>query len=165
MEDLVGAVGVDAARYSLERSPIDSTLDIDLDLLVKRSNDNPVFYVQYAHARLASLERNAADLGVEPGTGYGLLDHPREGDLIRTIGEYPAVVATAAELREPHRVARYLEQLASAYHKFYDACRVLPIGDEEVTDLHRARLGLCGAARQVLANGLGLLGVSAPERM
>ncbi|GAA1274761.1 arginine--tRNA ligase [Pseudonocardia aurantiaca] len=165
MDDLVEAVGVDAARYSLVRSSVDSSVDIDLDLLVKRSNDNPVFYVQYAHARLASLERNAADLGVEPGTGYGLLEHPREGDLIRTIGEYPAVVATAAELREPHRVVRYLEQLASAYHKFYDACRVLPIGDEEVTDLHRARLGLCGAARQVLANGLGLLGVSAPERM
>jgi arginyl-tRNA synthetase len=165
MDDLVEAVGVDAARYSLVRSSVDSSLDIDLDLLVKRSNDNPVFYVQYAHARLASLVRNAADLGVEPGTAYGLLEHPREGDLIRTIGEFPAVIASAAELREPHRVARYLEQLASAYHKFYDACRVLPMGDEEVTDLHRARLGLCVAARQVLANGLGLLGVSAPERM
>jgi arginyl-tRNA synthetase len=165
MDDLVEAVGVDAARYSLVRSSVDSSLDIDLDLLVKRSNDNPVFYVQYAHARLASLVRNATDLGVEPGAGYGLLEHPREGDLIRTIGEFPAVVATAAELREPHRVARYLEQLASAYHKFYDACRVLPIGDEEISDLHRARLGLCVAARQVLANGLGLLGVSAPERM
>ena len=165
MDDLVEAVGVDAARYSLIRSSVDSSLDIDLDLLVKRSNDNPVFYVQYAHARLASLVRNAADLGVEPGTAYGLLEHPREGDLIRTIGEFPAVIASAAELREPHRVARYLEQLASAYHKFYDACRVLPMGDEDVTDLHRARLGLCVAARQVLANGLGLLGVSAPERM
>jgi arginyl-tRNA synthetase len=165
MDDLVDAVGVDAARYSLVRSSVDSTVDIDLDLLVKRSNDNPVFYVQYAHARLASLARNAADLGVEPGDAYGLLEHPREGDLIRTIGEFPAVVTAAAELREPHRVARYLEQLASAYHKFYDSCRVLPMGDEETTDLHRARLALCVAARQVFANGLGLLGVSAPERM
>ncbi|MCE0765190.1 arginine--tRNA ligase [Pseudonocardia kujensis] len=165
MEDLVEAVGVDAARYSLIRSSVDSALDIDLDLLVKRSNDNPVFYVQYAHARLASLARNAADLGVEPGTEYGLLEHPREGDLIRTLGEFPEIVRAAAELREPHRVARYLEALASAYHKFYDSCRVLPMGDEEVTELHRARLGLCVAARQVLANGLGLLGVSAPERM
>ncbi|TQM15012.1 arginine--tRNA ligase [Pseudonocardia kunmingensis] len=165
MDDLVEAVGVDAARYSLVRSSVDSPLDIDLDLLVKRSNDNPVFYVQYAHARLASLARNAADLGVEPGDAFGLLEHPREGDLIRTIGEFPGVVATAAELREPHRVARYLEQLASAYHKFYDSCRVLPMGDEEVGDLHRARLALCVAARQVFANGLGLLGVSAPERM
>ncbi|GLL15957.1 arginine--tRNA ligase [Pseudonocardia halophobica] len=165
MEDLVEAVGVDAARYSLIRSSVDSALDIDLDLLVKRSNDNPVFYVQYAHARLASLARNAADLGVEPGTEYGLLEHPREGDLIRTLGEFPEIVRAAAELREPHRVARYLEALASAYHKFYDSCRVLPMGDEEVTGLHRARLGLCVAARQVLENGLGLLGVSAPERM
>jgi arginyl-tRNA synthetase len=165
MDDLVEAVGVDAARYTLIRSSVDSTLDVDLDLISKRSNDNPVFYVQYAHARLASLARNAADLGVEPGDAYGLLEHPREGDLIRTIGEFPAVVATAAELREPHRVARYLEQLASAYHKFYDTCRVLPMGDEEISDLHRARLALCGAARQVFANGLGLLGVTAPERM
>ncbi|WP_098960779.1 arginine--tRNA ligase [Pseudonocardia sp. N23] len=165
MEDLVDAVGVDAARYSLIRSSVDSSLDIDLDLLVKRSNDNPVFYVQYAHARLASLARNAADVGLEPGDAFGLLDHAREGDLIRTIGEFPEVVRAAAELREPHRVARYLESLASAYHKFYDACRVLPMGDEEITDLHRARLALCVAARQVLANGLELLGVSAPERM
>jgi arginyl-tRNA synthetase len=167
MEDLMEAVGVDAARYTLIRSSVDSTLDIDLDLVTRRSNDNPVFYVQYAHARLASLARNAADLGltVPPAPDYGLLEHPREGDLIRSLGEFPAVVASAAELREPHRVARYLESLASAYHKFYDACRVLPIGDEEITDLHRARLALCVAARQVLAAGLGLLGVSAPERM
>jgi arginyl-tRNA synthetase len=165
MEDLVEAVGVDAARYSLIRSSADSSLDIDLDLLTRRSNDNPVFYVQYAHARLASLARNAADLGLTPGEDFGLLGHPREGDLIRTLGEFPAVVASAAELREPHRVARYLEQLAAAYHKFYDVCRVLPMGDEEITELHRARLALCVAARQVLANGLALLGVSAPERM
>ena len=165
MEDLVDAVGVDAARYSLIRSSVDSTLDVDLDLLVRRSNDNPVFYVQYAHARLASLARNAADLGLTAGTEFGLLVHPREGDLIRTLGEFPAAVRAAAELREPHRVARYLESLASAYHKFYDACRVLPMGDEEITELHRARLALCVAARQVLANGLAMLGVSAPERM
>jgi arginyl-tRNA synthetase len=165
MDDLVGAVGVDAARYTLIRSSVDSTLDIDLDLISRRSNDNPVFYVQYAHARLASLARNAADLGVLAGEEFGLLEHPREGELIRTLGEFPAVVAAAAELREPHRIARYLESLASAYHKFYDTCRVLPMGDEPVAELHRARLALCVAARQVLANGLGLLGVSAPERM
>jgi arginyl-tRNA synthetase len=165
MEDLVEAVGVDAARYSLIRSSADSSLDIDLDLLTRRSNDNPVFYVQYAHARLASLARNAADLGLTPGEQLGLLVHPREGDLIRTLGEFPSVVASAAELREPHRVARYLEQLAAAYHRFYDSCRVLPMGDEEIGELHRARLALCVAARQVLANGLALLGVSAPERM
>jgi len=170
LDDLVEAVGVDAARYALVRSSVDSTLDIDLDLWGKRTNENPVFYVQYAHARLASLLRNAAELGIETpkvsdGVDYGLLTHDREGDLIRTIGEYPRVVDAAAELREPHRVARYLEELASAYHKFYDSCRVLPQGDEEATPLTTARLQLCAAARQVLANGLGLLGVGAPERM
>jgi arginyl-tRNA synthetase len=165
MDDLVEAVGVDAARYSLIRSSVDSVLDIDLDVLTRRSNDNPVFYVQYAHARLASLARNAAELGLTPGEELGLLEHPREGDLIRTLGEFPDVVASAAELREPHRVARYLEQLSAAYHRFYDSCRVLPMGDEEISELHRARLTLCVAARQVLANGLALLGVSAPERM
>ena len=165
MDDLVGAVGVDAARYSLVRSSVDSGLDIDLDLLASRTSENPVFYVQYAHARLSSLARNAADLGITPGEDYGLLDHAREGDLIRTLGEFGDVVRTAAELREPHRVARYLESLAGAYHKFYDSCRVLPQGDEEASDLHRARLALCVAARTVLANGLALLGVDAPERM
>ncbi|MGH3947771.1 MAG: DALR anticodon-binding domain-containing protein, partial [Pseudonocardiaceae bacterium] len=147
----------------------DSTVDIDLDLLRKHTNENPVFYVQYAHARLASLQRNAADLGLATpavaDVDLGLLTHPREGDLIRTIGEFPKAVARSAELREPHRIARYLEELASAYHKFYDVARVLPQGDEEATGLTFARLALCEAARQVLANGLGLLGVSAPERM
>ncbi|WP_433264547.1 arginine--tRNA ligase [Actinosynnema sp. CS-041913] len=165
IQDLVEAVGVDAARYAMTRSSADSTLDIDLDLLRKRSNDNPVFYVQYAHSRLASLLRNAADLGVTPGESFELLDHDREGDLIRTVGEFPRVVATAGELREPHRVARYLEELAGTYHRFYEACRVLPRGDEETTELHRARLQLCAATKQVFANGLKLLGVSAPERM
>ncbi len=165
LDDLVDAVGVDAARYALIRSSVDATLDIDLGLWSRRTNDNPVFYVQYAHARLASLARNAADLGVEPGTELGLLDHPREGELIRTLGEFPRIVRSAAELREPHRVARYLEELAGAYHRFYDSCRVLPLGDEPTGELHRARLALCMATRQVLANGLGLLGVSAPDRM
>ncbi|ROP40436.1 arginine--tRNA ligase [Saccharothrix texasensis] len=165
MQDLVDAVGVDAARYAMTRSSADSSLDIDLDLLRKRSNDNPVFYVQYAHARLSSVLRNAADLGVTRGDAVDLLAHDREGDLIRTVGEFPRVVATAGELREPHRVARYLEELAGTYHRFYEACRVLPRGDEETTELHRARLSLCAATRQVFANGLALLGVTAPERM
>ncbi|NUT98858.1 MAG: arginine--tRNA ligase [Saccharothrix sp.] len=165
MQDLVDAVGVDAARYAMTRSSADSSLDIDLDLLRKRSNENPVFYVQYAHARLSSLLRNAADLGVTQSDQFELLQHDREGDLIRTIGEFPRVVATAGELREPHRVARYLEELAGAYHRFYEHCRVLPRGDEETTELHRARLSLCAATRQVFRNGLGLLGVGAPEQM
>jgi len=168
MEDLVEAIGVDAARYALTRSSTDSTLDVDLDLWSKRSNDNPVYYVQYAYARLSSLLRGAHDLGIDVDAAdvdLALLTHEREGDLIRTIGEFPRVVRSAAELREPHRVAHYLESLASAYHKFYDACRVLPQGDEEAGPLNVARLQLCAASRQVLANGLGLLGVSAPERM
>ncbi|MFC5053206.1 arginine--tRNA ligase [Saccharothrix xinjiangensis] len=165
MQDLVDAVGVDAARYAMTRSSVDSSLDIDLDLLRKRSNDNPVFYVQYAHARLSSVLRNADQLGVAPGDALDLLTHEREGDLVRTVGEFPRVVATAGELREPHRVARYLEELAGTYHRFHEVCRVLPRGDEETTELHRARLRLVAATRQVFANGLALLGVTAPERM
>ena len=168
MEDLVEGVGVDAARYALIRSSVDSPLDIDLDSWSRRTNENPVFYVQYAHARLASLQRNAAELGARfdpAAVDFGLLTHPREGDLVRTIGEFGRVVASGAELREPHRVARYLEELASAYHKFYDSSRELPMCDETVTPLHHARLALGAAGSLVLANGLGLLGVSAPERM
>ncbi|WP_263249201.1 arginine--tRNA ligase [Saccharopolyspora rosea] len=169
MEDLVEAVGVDAARYSLIRSSVDTAVDIDLDLISKRTNENPVFYVQYAHARLSSLQRNAASLGIDRGSvtdaDLSLLTHEREGDLIRTLGEFPRVTRTAAELREPHRVARYLEDVASAYHKFYDACRVLQPGDDQASPLTIARLHLCEATRRVLANGLALLGVSAPEQM
>jgi arginyl-tRNA synthetase len=147
---------------------MDATIDLDLDLWARQAQDNPVFYVQYAHARLASILRNAADLGIAPaGDDFdpALLDHPREGDLLRALAEFPRVVGQAAELREPHRVARYLEDTAASFHKFYDECRVLPMGDEEPTPLHAARLLLVAATRQVIANGLGLLGVTAPERM
>ena len=167
LDELVDAVGVDAARYSLARSSYDSPLTLDLAEITRQTNDNPVFYVQYAHARIASLLRNADEIGVRKGDDFRpqLLDHEREADLLGALGEFPRVVAGAAELREPHRVARYLEALAGTYHRFYDACRVLPMGDEEATDLTRARLWLCEATRTVLANGLGLLGVSAPARM
>ena len=168
LEDLVEDVGVDAARYSLIRYPVDSPLTLDLDLLVQRTNDNPVFYVQYAHARVSSVLRNAADLGIDwRAVDYdpALLAHEREGELLRALAEFPAVVASAAELREPHRVPRYLESLATAYHRFYDVCRVLPRGDEQVEDIHIARLWLCAATRQVLANGLALCAVTAPDRM
>jgi arginyl-tRNA synthetase len=168
MEDLVDAVGVDAARYALTRSSSDSAIDIDLDVLSRRSNDNPVYYVQYAHARISSLLRNAAELGIQwelSSFDPSLLTHEREGELLGALGEFPRVVTAAAELREPHRVARYLEELATAYHKFYDVCRVLPRGDEVADDTTRARLVLTRATRQVLANGLDLLGVSAPDRM
>jgi arginyl-tRNA synthetase len=166
LEDLVDAIGVDAARYALARYSPDSTIDLDLDLWARQTNDNPVYYVQYAHARLSSILRNADELGVDRGDlRPELLDHERESALLGALGEFPRIVATAAELREPHRVARYLEDLAATFHKFYDDCRVLPVGDEETSDLHRARLWLVEATRVVIANGLGLLGVSAPERM
>ncbi|HEX5494854.1 MAG TPA: arginine--tRNA ligase, partial [Mycobacteriales bacterium] len=169
LEDVIEAVGVDAARYALARTSMDSTIDLDVDLWTRRSADNPVFYVQYAHARLASLRRSAVDLGIDPGevtdADLGPLTHEREVDLLRTLGEFPRVVAGAAELRAPHRVARYLEELAGTYHRCYEACRVLPRGDEPVTGLTVARLWLCEATRIVLGNGLGLLGVTAPERL
>jgi arginyl-tRNA synthetase len=168
LDDFVDEVGVDAARYSLIRYPVDSPLTLDLDVITQRTNDNPVFYVQYAHARIASVLRNAADLGIDwraQQLDSTQLAHPRERELLGVIAEYPRIVESAAELREPHRIARYLEELATAYHRFYDACRVLPRGDEQVEPAHIARLWLCGATRQTLANGLDLLGVSAPERM
>jgi arginyl-tRNA synthetase len=166
LDDLVEAIGVDAARYSLIRSSVDTAIDIDLALWSSASNENPVYYVQYAHARLSALARNAAELGLIADTNHlELLSHDKEGTLLRTIGEFPRVLETAATLREPHRVCRYLEDLAGDYHRFYDACRVLPQGDEQPTDLHIARLALCQATRQVIANGLQILGVSAPERM
>ncbi|AWT55799.1 arginine--tRNA ligase [Mycolicibacterium smegmatis] len=166
LDDLVEAIGVDAARYALIRSSVDTPIDIDLELWSSASNENPVYYVQYAHARLCALARNAADLGVSVSTDHlDLLTHEKEGALIRNLGEFPRVLKTAASLREPHRVCRYLEDLAGDYHRFYDSCRVLPQGDEEPGDLHSARLALCRATRQVIANGLAILGVSAPERM
>ncbi|MFF5174949.1 arginine--tRNA ligase [Micromonospora sp. NPDC000089] len=169
LEDLVDAIGVDASRYALARYSSDSPIDIDVELWTRATRDNPVYYVQYVAARTASVGRNAAEVGLSRGDAAafdpGLLDHEKENELLKALAEFPAVVASAAELREPHRVARYLEDLSGAYHRFYDSCRILPRGDEEVTDLHRARLWLNDATRTVIANGLRLLGVSAPERM
>ncbi len=166
LDDLVEAIGTDAARYALIRSSVDSPIDIDLALWSSASAENPVYYVQYAHARLCALARNAAELGLAPDLSHlAELGHDREGALIRTLGDYPRVLQSAAALREPHRVCRYLEDLAGDYHRFYDSHRVLPQGDESAGDVHRARLALCAATRQVIANGLDILGVSAPERM
>lgn len=170
LDDLVDAVGVDAARYSLVRSSTDSQLDIDLDLLSKRSNENPVFYVQYAHARTRSVAANAAKAGVDRSVFRPeLLTHESESALLGGLQEFPRVVAQAAELREPHRVARYIEEVAGLYHAWYavrdGSTRVIPFGDEPVTDAHRTRLWLNDATGQVIRNGLGLVGVSAPERM
>ncbi|CAB4535973.1 MAG: arginine--tRNA ligase [Actinobacteria bacterium] len=166
MEDLVEIVGVDAARYALVRSSINSQLDIDLALLEKKTNDNPVFYVQYAHARTAQVANNAASLGVDR-TEFepALLTHASEEELLAKLIELPRVMSTAAEFKEPHRIARYLEEVAGAYHRWYDNCRVTPMGDAPVESIHRTRLWLNDAAGVVLRNGLNLLGVSAPERM
>jgi len=169
LEDFIDALGVDAARYALARYSSDSPIDIDIDLWTRATRDNPVYYVQYVAARTANVARNAAEVGLSRGQPADfrpeLLRHEKENELLKALGQYPAVVASAAELREPHRVARYLEELSGAYHRFYDQCRVLPVGDEPINDLQRARLWLNDATRTVIANGLGLLGVSAPERM
>jgi len=168
LEDLVEKVGVDAARYTLIRYPVDTPMVLDVDVLKRRTNDNPVYYVQYAHARIAGVLRNAAELKVSAKLADfdpAMLTHERENELLGAIGKFPAVVASAAELREPHRVARYLEELAGEYHRFYADCRVLPLGDEAVAPVHHARAALSAATMQTLANGLALLGVSAPDRM
>ena len=166
MDDLREWLGTDALRYSLERSPADSPLSLDPELLQKRTNDNPVFYVQYAHARTHNVARNAADSGVDHSVfAPELLTHETESALLGALQEFPRIVAFAAEVREPHRVARYLEELAGLYHRWYDNCRVIPQGDDPVEDVHRTRLWLNDATGQVLRNGLSLLGVSAPERM
>lgn len=166
LDDLRDWLGTDALRYSLARYPADSPLTLDPEILTKRTNDNPVFYVQYAHARTHNVARNAEAAGVtRDAFAPELLEHETESALLGALQEFPRIVAFAAEVREPHRVARYLEELASLYHRWYDSCRVTPLGDEEVTDLHRTRLWLNDATGQVLRNGLDLLGVSAPERM
>jgi arginyl-tRNA synthetase len=169
LDDLVDLVGVDAARYTLARSSPDSALTVDIEQITKQAQDNPVYYVQYVAARTASVARMAKESGLDWSSPDSfdpeLLGHERESELLAALAEFPRVVATAAELREPHRVARYLEELAGVYHRFYDVCRIRPQGDEEVTPLHYARLWLNDAARTVIANGLGLLGVTAPERM
>jgi arginyl-tRNA synthetase len=168
LEDLVEEVGVDAARYTLSRYPVDSPLTLDINLLTSHTNDNPVFYVQYAHARLSTLLSAAKEQGIE----FALADFvpeilidDKESDLVKTLAEYPQIVKISAALREPHRIARYAEELAGVYHRFYDSCRVLPREDEQVTGLTIARLLLSSATRQVLANALDLLGVLAPEKM
>ncbi|MDR6866438.1 arginyl-tRNA synthetase [Microbacterium resistens] len=166
MDDLREWLGTDALRYSLERSPADSPLSLDPELLQRRTNDNPVFYVQYAHARTHNVSRNAADSGVDRSEfAPELLVHEAEAALLGALQEFPRIVAFAAEVREPHRVARYLEELAGLYHRWYDNCRVIPQGDDPIETVHRTRLWLNDATGQVLRNGLRLLGVSAPERM
>jgi len=168
LAELVEKVGTDAARYTLIRYPTDTPMIMDVDLLKKNTNENPVYYVQYAHARICAVLRNAKEIGIKYGADVylpELLNHERERELIGLLAQYPKVVATAAELRQPHRVARYIEELAGQYHRFYNDCRVLPLGEEKITDLNSARATLSQATAQVISNGLDLLGVNAPEKM
>jgi arginyl-tRNA synthetase len=168
LEELVEKVGTDAARYTLIRFPTDTPMVMDVDLLRKNTNENPVYYVQYAHARICAVLRNAKELGINYGLKFyspELLNHERERELVGLLAQYPKVLLSAAELRQPHRVARYIEELASQYHRFYNDCRVLPLGDEKVSDLNSARATLSQATAQVISNGLDLLGVNAPEKM
>ena len=168
LEELVEKVGTDAARYTLIRFPTDTPMVMDVDLLRKNTNENPVYYVQYAHARICAVLRNAKELGINYGLKFyspELLTHERERELVGLLAQYPKVLSSAAQLRQPHRVARYIEELASQYHRFYNDCRVLPLGDEKVSDLNSARATLSQATAQVISNGLDLLGVNAPEKM
>ena len=168
LEELVEKVGTDAARYTLIRYPTDTPMVMDVDLLKKNTNENPVYYVQYAHARICAVLRNAKELGINYGLEFyspELLTHERERELIGLLAQYPKIVASAAEMRQPHRVARYIEEVAGQYHRFYNDCRVLPLGEEKPTDLNSSRASLSLATAQVISNGLDLLGVSAPEKM
>jgi arginyl-tRNA synthetase len=171
LHELAEEIGVDALRYSLARYPADSPLTLDIAEITRASNDNPVYYVQYAHARTCAMIRNATDLGMRLPEAEAFdprqLSHERDGEVVRALAEFPRVVAAAAELREPHRVARYLEDTASVFNKWYDTkeCRMLPQGDEPVSATNLARLVLVVATQTVIRNGLGLLGVTAPERM
>ncbi len=168
LEELVEKVGTDAARYTLIRYPTDTPMVMDVDLLKKNTNENPVYYVQYAHARICAVLRNAKELGINYGLDFyspELLTHERERELIGLLAQYPKIVASSALMRQPHRVARYIEEVAGQYHRFYNDCRVLPLGDEKPNDLNSSRASLSLATAQVISNGLDLLGVSAPEKM
>ena len=168
LEELVEKVGTDAARYTLIRYPTDTPMVMDVDLLKKNTNENPVYYVQYAHARICAVLRNAKELGINYGLDFyspELLTHERERELIGLLAQYPKIVASSALMRQPHRVARFIEEVAGQYHRFYNDCRVLPLGDEKPNDLNSSRASLSLATAQVISNGLDLLGVSAPEKM
>ncbi len=165
LDEVVEEVGVDVTRYHFLRQSLDTAIDFDLAEVVSASMDNPVYYVQYAHARIASILRNADDSGFDSGSqeaaALDLLTEATEEELLRRLAELPEVVAEAAEMRAPHRLARYAENLAGSFHRFYTECRVLGVRE----DVGRARYWLAVAAKGVLANALTLLRVSAPERM
>ena len=185
IDDLTEAIGVDAARYSLARIDYNSPVDIDLNLLASHSNENPVYYVQYAHARSCNVDRNAQAAGVTyEGADASLLDTEADGEVLAALAQWPATLTLAGDQRAPHRVAHYLEDLAAAYHKWYNVERVVPMAltepEERLDDAARetvriaknpeparaaARLKLNDAVRTVIESGLDLLGVTAPDKM
>ena len=173
LRDLIEWLGVDALRYSLARYPNDSPIEIDPDLLRAQTNDNPVFYVQYAHARSRSAARTADAQGVVREIekfDASTLQHPTEEELLSKLAQFPSIVGSAAKLRQPHRLARHLESIAAAYHGWYAVARIVPSPAKDGTKIdpepvNYSRRWLHDATTQVLANGLGLLGVSAPEKM
>lgn len=182
IDDLTEAIGTDASRYSLARTDYNSPVDIDLDLLASHSNENPVYYVQYAHARACNVDRNAAAAGITTeGANLALLNTEADGEVIAMLAQWPATLTNAGDIRAPHKIAHYLEDLAAAYHKWYNVERVVPMeltqdDLEHMDEAQRiakapeparaaARLELNDAVRTVIAEGLDLLGVSAPDHM
>ena len=185
IDDLIDAIGVDASRYSLARTDYNSPVDIDLNLLASHSNDNPVYYVQYAHARSCNVDRNAEAAQINAADAdLSLLDTEADGEVIAALAQWPALLTLAGDLRAPHRIAHYLEDLAAAYHKWYNVERVVPMplteaeerADEQTRERTRiaknpeparaaARLKLNDAVQTVIAEGLDLLGVTAPDKM
>jgi arginyl-tRNA synthetase len=165
LDELIEEVGTDAARFHLLMFSADHTMNFDIQTVKRQTMDNPVYYVQYGHARISSILRKAAAEGVErrpiDEVDLSLLEHEAETDLLRAMADMPAQLAEAASLRAPHRLTHMAQDLAARFHRFYTECRV--VSDEQ--ELTQARLALCTGAKQVLANLLGLLGVSAPEEM
>lgn len=163
LNELIEEVGTDAARFFFVMRSIDSQLDFDLTLATEKSNENPVYYIQYAHARICSIFRQLKEAGIEEAAeaDYSLLTDPTETELIKKLGEYPELIASAAKERAVHRVAHYVHELAGLFHSFYNQCRILGVDPE----LQQARIKLVKATQHVLRHALNILGVSAPERM
>ena len=163
LDELIDEVGADVVRYFFLMRGINSHLNFDLKLAKERSDENPVYYLQYAHARIASIVRNAESQGIDPKAtaNYLLLKEPEEIQLLKHLTAFPDTVESCAVTFEPHRLAEYLHEVAGHYHKFYHACRV--IGEDK--DLTAARIALCLATKTVLANGFSIIGITAPEKM
>ena len=163
LRELVEEVGLDAVRYFFAMRSADAQMDFDLDLAISKSNENPVYYAQYAHARISSILRSAGDADLAASTDHvDLLQTEKELSLIKKVGDFPQLVSDAARLRSPHRITVYIQELAAEFHSFYNAEKVL---DPDNRELSEARLALITATRTTIANALKLIGVDAPEKM